>query len=80
MTYHAGIGPGMIALGCEPGPPQIICDNCGATLVFQTKRGLPPVWFLTSNCPPGWLEVKAVEGTLRHYCPTCVTHSRGARR
>jgi hypothetical protein len=70
MSYRCGIGEGMVALGLEPGPPRITCDQCGE--VMAVKYGMPPAWLLNGKAPRGWRSVALKDGTRRDFCPSCI--------
>lgn len=70
MSYRAGVGEGLRALGFTPGPPHVRCDGCGAVQLATRRDGLPYVWLMRGKGPPKWLLVEAGE-TRRDYCPGC---------
>lgn len=74
MSYRAGIGEGLRALGLEPGPPRVMCDGagCSALVVIEGRGGMPPRWFINGKGPPRWKTVRdAYEGRRLDFCPAC---------
>ena len=75
MTYHAGIGFGMQALGLTPCEPHVTCDGCGAVASCYTKRGDVAAWIRKGKHPPRWAgtRVECEDGTIARtdYCPKC---------
>lgn len=77
MTYRCGIGPGIAALGVEPGPPRITCNLCARVLEVREVRGGAPAWLRNGTAPKGWRLVYE-DGHRIDLCPRCVED--GARR
>lgn len=72
MSYRAGIGASMKALGFEPGEPHIICDGCGQTHLVANNTTFAPRWFLDGKPPRGWRGVRMADGSRRwDLCPRC---------
>ena len=73
MTYRCGMGAGMARFGFEEGPPHIICDGCGTTLLARTRSGGAPEWLLSGKAPRGWRMQPIEDGYCRKdWCPKCV--------
>ena len=53
MTYHAGIGMGMRALGFEPCDPYVTCDGCGVTNWGINYDGMTAAWLRNGTAPKG---------------------------
>ena len=70
MTYHAGF-----SFGPNPHAPYVRCDECGTTLIAETRSGGPPTWLLNRKAPKGWLLIRREQedGSVfrRDYCPRC---------
>jgi len=73
MSYRCGIGLGMAKFGFTPGPPVIICDNCGREhAVCGSNSYLPYKWFLNNKAPKGWKTEKTADGLGRvDWCTKC---------
>ncbi len=79
MSYRAGIGPGMAALGLQPGEPHIVCDGCGCTHEVSTRTSIAAVWFLKDRSPPRWGGHGHGTPSRRDYCPECITTQEAHR-
>lgn len=82
MTYHAGIGPRMVAFGLQPQEPHVTCDGCGARKSCYTSNGDAASWIRSGKAPPGWQLIRRVDdetGDLfrRDYCKSC--RARGGK-
>ncbi len=72
MSYRAGIGESMEAIGWPPRQPHIVCDGCGATHGVGTRDSYAANWFLARKPPPGWRGLRMVNGEKRwDLCPKC---------
>ncbi len=72
MSYRCGIGPGLAALGMEPGEPRVTCDGCGLRTGVTKASGMPYAWFLNRKGPPGWKSTRTADGATSHdLCPRC---------
>jgi hypothetical protein len=87
MSYRAGMGD-MLArrLGCEAGPPRIVCDGCGVVRNVENKDGMPAVWFLDrygeGKPVPGWSRTRTETETgvtNDDRCPRCKPKKQGKR-
>lgn len=79
MTYHAGIGLGMVAMGLAPRDPHVTCDGagCSAMVSAVTASGGPPAWMIKRKAPPGWKLERTEEPFARKdYCPSCKAVAR----
>lgn len=76
MSYRAGIGLGLRALGLEPCEPHIRCDGegCAETHKVTNRHGIPTAWFMKRKAAPGWTAEAIDSGRSRDYCPQ---HKRG---
>jgi ribosomal protein L37E len=77
VSYRAGLGAGMTAIGYEPRDPHIVCDGCGAVASVVGKGHLAHDWFLAGRAPRGWRVLRSYEGANRwDLCPRCQEATR----
>ncbi len=72
MSYRAGIGESMRAVGLAPRDPHIVCDGCGAIHGVASRSAYAANWFLARRPPPGWRGLRKHDGSARwDLCPAC---------